>query len=199
MGDCFMLGGPYAEMREVARLALQNANLWEMIETGNPAIKYRIKSTTLPFLNFETQVRKTGAKYYINFVPEGDFTITFFETVQFDTYNYLKGWMEEVYDFDTRKFKKGDHSRDFLIIFQTDQAINPLVSYWLGQFLRSNNKAFKLEKVKIKELASWDLSYEGTDPLIVTATFVADKVVEVPAETVDRILSGRFVPRSVGL
>ena len=66
------------ELINIAGLNLQNANLWELYEERQPAIKYRVKSVTLPFLSLETFTRKTGTKHYSDFVPEGEFDISIY-------------------------------------------------------------------------------------------------------------------------
>ncbi len=167
------------ELAKIAGLELQNSNLWEVYEEKQPEIKYRVKSISLPFLGLETITRKTGTKHYSEFTTEEDFDISLYETTDFATYNYLKKWMDEVYDPIKKVFNTGINIgiRNFILSFQHDAVYSRIGKNIVGE--RIYNKSFKFERVKIKKITPFDLNYEGSDPLSITATFIADRIIEI--------------------
>ena len=171
------------ELLKIAGLNLQNANLWELYEEKQSEIKYRVKSITLPFLSLETFTRKTGTKHYSDYTPEGEFDISVYELDNFSTYDYLKKWLDEVYDPDTKVFNAGVGVgiRNLILAFQVDDIYSVNAKMVHGE--RVYNKSFKFERTKIKKISPIDLNYEGTDPLILTATFIADKIIEIPTSS----------------
>jgi len=178
MLDYFKKGSLVSEIRNVTNVGLQNSNLWELVIQGYEKVKYKVQSVTLPFLKLNTETRKIGTKHYISYTPEEDFNISFLETTEFEVLNFLQNWKDDIFDKEKRVFNVGDFSKTFILRFQVDT-----VTRFFGPFMsssRDNNKAFQLNKVKLKSVENFDLNYTSTDPLIITASFTCDKIVELP-------------------
>ena len=196
-----MIDNGIQEILRATDQALQNSNLWELqilpsVSTPSSApttssainqfidIKYRVQSVSLPFLGFETQTRKTGTKHYTNYIPEGEFSITFLENTNFDTFNFLDGWRNQIYDPIRRVFRANGSTqvKDMQLVFQKDtvvRLIGPLNTYY-----RHTTKGFHFRRTLLKTISNLDLNYTGNDPLIFTASFECDTISSVISDLI---------------
>ena len=179
------------ELTNVVKLPLQHSSLWELIVDGAPDLKFRVISVQLPFIQFETQTRKTGSKHYTEYKPEEDFTVTFYEVADFSTYEYFKDWQNDIFAFNARVWRTGSAGiRNFTLAFSRDFTFGIVQSIVTGE--RRFNQAFRFERVKIKGIDTLDLNYDNGDPLQYSVNFIADRVIEVPVAQVrtQRLTSG---------
>ena len=156
-------------LRRLQFLSLQNPNLWEFYITDAPSdMKFLVTEVALPFEKLETETRNTGTKHYTGFTPIEDFTITFRETTGFTVFNYLKAWMNEIYDPIQRVFISGvDANRIGTIAFE-----KPVFLF------HAYSKIFTFNKLKIKGIGDQSLNYTTQDSLTITATFTVDEITE---------------------
>ena len=155
-------------IRLLQNIAFQNPNLWELtITNAPPEIRFYVTETNIPFKQFEMETRNTGTKHYTKFVPEGDITMTFRETVRWEVYNFLQLWQNEFYDNINKVFRVGAKKRDSIIIFQ--HSSTPLT-------IEQNNK-FILRGLQLKGIGELSINYENTGPLLITATFSVDEII----------------------
>lgn len=175
------------EIVQVSKLALQPKNLWEIVFTDAPDIKYRVQNINLPFIGLETQTRKTGSKHYIEYKPEEDFNMTILETVDFAAYDYIIDWRNSIYDYQNRVWKTGPAAfKTFTLAFQVNADYPVVTIVQRGRKERfpfpewKYNKAFRFERVLLKNINQLDLDYQNGDPLMWELTLTADRIVEVP-------------------
>ena len=116
-----MIGIEYEKLSEID---FQNANLWEFYFNTDIEIKYYAQSITLPFYGFETEAQ-IHTHYYTKSLPLDEITVTFLEDTNFRTLKFLRKWQEEIYDFDKKVFKTGDHSKSAIISFQKFKSLLP--------------------------------------------------------------------------
>ena len=86
-----------------------NPNLWDFYFIGDPDLRFLVKSTTLPFIKFETETRSTGDKFLKGYTSEEGFSITFKETRDNKIFKYFKAWEENIYDKQKRVFKNNSY------------------------------------------------------------------------------------------
>jgi hypothetical protein len=172
--------GPLTQ--KIAGIGFRNPNLWEFYFDDDPDLRFLVKSTTLPFYTLETEIRDVGTKHYTDFAAEEEFSITFNETKDFEVYEYLKDWLESIYDRHTKKFKKGRHYKDAILAFQnfTGGALAGLI---VGRELEYV-KAFKFDGLLIKKIEDWELGYEGVEGTTITATFTVHRVYEISPKAI---------------
>jgi len=151
------------------QISFQQSSMWEFyILEGPPQLKLYITETSLPFKQLETETRSTGSKHYISVIPEGDFSITFRETTSWEVYNFLHTWFESVYDTRNKVFKTGsDKFKTGIVAFE--KTTSP--------FTTSYNQSFQFNKLQIKGIEPISLNYSSSEPLEITASFVADEIV----------------------
>jgi hypothetical protein len=150
-----------------------NANLWEFYFEDFLDMRYYIISASLPFLKFESQTRNTGTKHITSISPESNFSVTFHETNDYLISNYLLDWRESIYDSKNRVFKRGSYVKNALFAMQ--RLINGNLEY---------TKAFKFEDVMLIDYNDWELSYDNSENLRITAEFTVDTVYEVSSNQV---------------
>jgi len=158
-------------IRSLQNISFQNPNLWEFsifsdLE-NNESLKYLVTDTTLPLKKFETETSTTGSKHYTKFVPEGEFSITFRETIRWDVYNFLKGWMDSVYNNETKTFISGNKKYKTGLLF-FERTLTP--------FNTVINKSFTMYHMQIKGISDISVNYENSGLLPITATFEADEL-----------------------
>lgn len=82
-----------------------NPNLWDFFFLDNIDLRYLVQSVSLPFIKLETETRNIGSKVLKSVTPEDGISITFYETSDFEVYQYMTDWMDEIFDKKKRKFQ----------------------------------------------------------------------------------------------
>lgn len=142
----------------------QYKNLYDFYFSDSPDIRYKVKSTTLPFPILESESLMTGERYYTGYVAGGDFSIEIYENETFDTYNYFNTWFESVFDTKTKKFKTFPIIKSATMEFTRKQF--PLVA----------TKRFFYEGIKILGFEPISVDYSDGDPLIYQINMAVDNV-----------------------
>ena len=149
---------------QISDMAFQPRTLWEFYLDSKPEVRFRVQSTTLPFITFETDTRSAGTKHYTKYVPESNFDVTFFETTDFSTYDYMKEWMDEIFDPEERVFNVGFEEKVGLLCF----------SHFETEIIQ---EMIKSQKPGEMQTVQEELSYKvpGPDGTIATKTTLIQK------------------------
>lgn len=174
-------------LRQVKNLDLQLPTLWYFeTEDSQDAEKLSlyVQSTSLNFPSFEMQRNGNKSQYLTNYSKPTEFTMTFLEDTNFYITEWLEGWMNNIYDQNSSRFKRGDHSKTGLLTFQKPRrfTFDPtqlfpfpnVIGGIVNQY--ENNRQYKFEKMLILNIDSQDLDYTNTDKYTVSATFSAEKI-----------------------
>jgi len=88
-------------------------NMWEFYiqdwkETDYNISSLKVISTTLPFMQLESESHGTGHKYYTGYKMPENFSVTFREDSDFSVTNYFKEWERLIFDVYTGCFISSD-------------------------------------------------------------------------------------------
>lgn len=157
-------------IQEIMAVKPRNPNLWEFSFIDAPHFIILVKSTTLPFIKFETETRTTGAKHYTKYVSEEEFKITFHETQDFQVLRYLETWMDTVFNPIFKVFNTGVH---------TKQAILRFINYLPGVSIvpvPMPSRMYNFNDILIKGIDNIELDFEKTEGQTISANFIAKNV-----------------------
>ena len=146
-----------------------NPNMWDFFFLDNDHLRFLVKSTTLPFIKFESETRVTGEKFIKGYTPEDGFSITFIETADLIVYKFFKKWQDEVYDKQKRVFKNNRQTKDGILTlskFQDTELADNTTGIKSFQFFNMVFLGF--------ENINWD--YTGTEGKEIVCTFSVDTV-----------------------
>lgn len=153
------------------QIPFQHSNFWTFSFTdSDPTLSFLVTSVDLPFKKFDVDTRNTGSKHYTKYTPEGEFSVTFRETIGFTSYNFLRDWFNNVYDNVNKVFRSGAAKYKTAIL--SFQATNTLLA-------TINVKSFQFNNIQILSLQDLSLNYDSGENLMFSASFVADTVEEI--------------------
>ncbi len=148
-------------------------NFWEY-----PNLEFLIKDVSLPFIKLETETLKSGEKVYIGYRDFDSFTISVNETVGMDTIKFFQDWQDSIFDKATKKFKKGDKTKEMtLTLF--DYQLTPSLFNLLG-YTEVPTYKFDFKGVKLLGIGEKNFSYEDTSQLYWD--------IELTCDTIERFL-----------
>jgi len=152
-------------LKRLQGLSMQLPTLWEFTTQEGPEdLKLYVQSTSLNFPTLETQRDGARGQYYSNYNEPSEFSMTFLETDDFFTTNWLEAWMDEIFDRQKKVFRTGDHSRTGLLTFQK-------FTSFIGDL--QETKTYKFTRMLLQSIDSVALDYASTDKLTISATFSA--------------------------
>lgn len=164
---------------------LQFQNMWVLEFNEFPNKDYFIKETNLPL--YKLSLEKTKFDLVVPVEKEGfsSFTMTFYETVLFEGFNIFKNWIDSLYDFENRVWKKGFHKN------KKNAKIKYIMMYNKSPFdfmnfinTISGGKNYKIQKTAEFELLGLSLvgiddislDTESGDPLTFTVTMECQQI-----------------------
>jgi hypothetical protein len=157
--------------------SVQLQNLWDFYFIDDPGIRFKIKTTSLPFEKFSTKTLFNGKKVYIGVNRIATFTVTIYEcdllNRPFATYNYFKDWWDQIYDSRLKVWRSylpnqivPLYNRTAILQYYTQIPFEELVV----QTFTFNN----VKLVGIEDLSN--INYSEGGPLTYTVTFTCDDV-----------------------
>lgn len=165
---------------KIAGLSLQLSTLWYFQTEGGPEDLYiYVQSTSLNFPSLEVQ--RDGARYqYLSNYSEPDtFSMTFLETDEFTTLNYLEAWMDEVFDRRNKVFRSGNPSRNGILTFQRFREPETLQGTNYSPPFRESiqdTRSYLFRGMILQSIDPIDLDYESSENLTISASFSADTI-----------------------
>lgn len=157
-----------------------NPNLWEFYFDDNQDIRFLVQTTSLPFIKFETETRNIGSKVLKSVTPEDTFSITFNETADFEVFDYMSKWMDDIFDKKERKFRSStvENPKSYvktavlsMFKYKKDNIFTPAVE--------EPTKAWKFSNLMLIGIDQIDWDYEGIDSKKIICQFTVDSVDEI--------------------
>jgi hypothetical protein len=145
-----------------------NPNLWEFYFNDYPDIRYYIESVSLPFLNFNSEVRNTGTKHITGYVPEGEFSLTVHQDKEYKIFDYFYNWRISIFDNKDKVF--GNVNQVKTATFAMQELIDGELEY---------SKAFEFENVLLLSISEWSMDYNQAENLKLTVNLVADRIYRI--------------------
>lgn len=171
-----------------------NPNLWEFFFLDNSDLQFLIQNVSLPFIKFETETRNIGSKVLKSVTPEDSFSMTFYETSDFDVYQFMTEWMDTIYDKKKRKFNVSKPSSlppgtPSDAGYQTPPSgyvkTAVLSTYKYNKLniftpaTKEATKQWKFSNLMITGIDQQEWDYEGVDGKKITCQFTVDSVDEM--------------------
>lgn len=163
---------------KISEIDYWNPTLWEFtFDDSFSDIKFYVKEVSIPHITLEKEQRNTGYSYYTGYTPEEDFSITFIEDKDLTVYNYLKKWQYEIFDYNNRVFKRGDHSKNGVLLIQQDRG-NTVEgnARKISSLGRLTIKRLQFVNMMLLSIENIELNYEDGEGKNITATFECDAV-----------------------
>jgi len=181
---------PKSSISKIFDYDFLNPNLWDFVFVDNEDIRYQVKNVTLPFIKFETETRNIGSKVLKSTTTEDAFSITFNETSDFEVYDYMSKWMNDIYDKKERKFKIAPPPSNITSINGVAPPTGYVKTAILSTFkyVKPNifipayeepTKAWKFTNLMLIGIDNIDWDYEGTEAKQITCQFTVDTVDEM--------------------
>ncbi len=184
---------PKSGIRKIFDYEFLNPNLWDFFFLDNVDLRYLVQNVSLPFIKFETETRNIGSKVLKSVTPEDSFSITFYETSDFDVYQYMTDWMDSIYDKKKRKFKVSKSTASVPPYISGNEASKPtgyvktavLNVYKYNKLniftpaTKEVTKQWKFSNLMLTGIDQQDWDYEGTSGKQITCQFTVDSVDEM--------------------
>lgn len=155
----------------------QNSAHWEFEILDSPQsknfIKFQVKSVSIPYTQLQIKTANTGNRYVTGYEPEGNFSISFYDNVNMDVQKYLLNWRLSIFDNSRRVFNLRQEKSMRLWLFHYDEK---------GE--KQESLEFQFGRTKITGLGTYELNYDGSDPLITTGNFISDYINITPATVI---------------
>lgn len=140
-------------------------------------LRLLVQSTTIPFDSLTTDTKAGDRrKYYIGYEPSGEVAMTFLETEYFLVYNYLRLWMDEIYDSRKGVWIDGANPhKDAIVTFYATHKGN-----W-GANLEEGliDQTFYLQGIKPTKIDDLNPNYTTNEGLTVSANFTVERVTDL--------------------
>ena len=181
---------PKSGIQKIFKYEFLNPNLWDFSFEDNDDIRFLIQNVSLPFIKFETETRNIGSKVLKSVTPEESFSITFYETADFDVYNYMSTWMDSIYNKVERKFRVAQPASNITSVNGVSVTKGYVKTGLLSMFkytkaniftpaIQEPTKAWKFSNLMITGIDQQDWDYEGTSGKQIVCQFTVDSVDEM--------------------
>jgi hypothetical protein len=155
---------------QVANQEFLPANYWTFRVFDDPTMEFKVKSCTLPYEKLIHKTISTGEKFWDKWEGIETFTVEFYETKTFYTYDYFQRWFDSIYDRNRRVFRVLASAEDATVFkncILTFSAISGPIEAPI--------KIFNFSKVRVVEISETSLNYDSGDPLVYSITFISDE------------------------
>lgn len=157
----------------------QLKNQYFLIFEDNLSLDLHIRSMTLPIPAISWNTTSFGRSYPEGFEPKNEMSITFRENVRFSNFNFFLSWLQDIFDFDNKVYK-----RDFMLQSKSASIVfvrrPSLGSSDAGQIAESAliqpTKIFNIRHLLPASISDLTLDDESGDPLEFTVNMVFDNM-----------------------